>query len=263
MEIRFDGKTAVVFGGSRGIGKAIAVELAKAGATLYIASRQLANAVQTCDELKALGYNAVAEAVEVTDYAQVDGFLEKAQKETGQLDIVINNAGIVGTTPYLDATPEEIQRLFDVNVMGVNHGCQAAIKRMIPAEGGKIVNIASFAGRRAMRAGFAHYGMSKSAVIYLTQAAAYAASPYNINVNAVCPGIIRTDMWEQILDAMLEGNDRDREEVWKESLDTFIPLARGDQKPEDIAYTILFLCSTYADHITGQSVNVDGGGSMD
>lgn len=119
--------------------------------------------------------------------------------------------------------------------MGVDNGCKAAIHRMRDAGiEGKIVNISSFAGRRAMRAGFAHYGMSKSAVIYLTQAAAYAAAPFNINVNCICPGIIRTDMWEQILDSMT-ADGSDREVAWKNSLNTFIPLARGDQRPEDIA----------------------------
>ena len=155
-----------------------------------------------------------------------------------------------------------ISKLIDTNLMGANNGCQAAIKQMIKlGTPGKIVNTSSFAGRQAMKEGFAHYGMTKAGVIYLTQAAAYAGAPYNINVNAVCPGIIRSDMWESILDSYVESG-LDREESWKESLKHFIPLARGDQKAEDIAYTVAFLCSEFADHITGQSINVDGGAAM-
>jgi len=210
MEIRLDGKTAVVFGGSRGIGRAIAWELARAGATVYIGNRQQKNAEKTRRELEEAGIRAAAGAVEVTDYAQVDAFLERAEKETGRLDIVVNNAGIVGTGAFLETGQEEIRRLVEVNQLGVNNGCQAALKRMIPRREGKIVNTSSFAGRRAMRAGFAHYGMTKAAVIYLTQAAAYAGGPYNVNVNCVCPGIIRTDMWETILDAMVGDSGRDR-----------------------------------------------------
>lgn len=127
---------------------------------------------------------------------------------------------------------------------------------------GKIVSTASFAGRHAMKEGFAYYGMTKAAIIYLTQAAAYAGADYNINANSVCPGIIRTPMWEKILDSYVAAG-QDRETSWKESLKHFIPLERGDQKSEDIAYAVLFLCSEYADHITGQALNIEGGASMD
>ena len=98
-------------------------------------------------------------------------------------------------------------------------------------------------------------------MIYLTQAAAFAGAPYNINVNAICPGIIRTPIWEEILDNYAAAG-MDRETSWKESLKTFIPLERGDQKEQDIAYAVAFLCSEYADHTTGQAINVDGDAAM-
>lgn len=267
MDIRFDGKTAVVFGGSRGIGKAVAMEFAKSGAIVYLASRQEQNAKKTCEEINGLGYKATYGVAEVSEYAQVDAFLEKAQAETGKLDIVVNNAGVVGTRPFLGADCDEVRRLLDTNVIGANNGTQAALKRMIPLKGGKIVNMSSFTGHRGVKnpgdSGFPHYGMTKAAVLYLTQCAAYTGSKHNINVNSVCPGIIRTDMWEQVLDSMVAVSGRDREVIWKECLEGFIPLARADQKSEDIAYAVLFLCSQFADHITGQSLNVDGGASMD
>ena len=217
--------------------------------------------------MNGLGYKSAYGVVEVTDYNQVDAFLEKAQSETGKLDIVVNNAGIVGCMPFLDADNNEVHRLLNTNVMGANNGTQAALKRMIPLKGGKIVNISSFTGHRAVKnpgdGGFPHYGMTKAAVLYMTQSAAYAGSKHNVNVNSVCPGIVRTDMWEEVLDSMVAASGRDREVIWKECLENFIPLARADQKAEDIAYAVLFLSSTFADHITGQSLNVDGGASMD
>jgi len=262
MNIDLTNQTAVVFGAGRGIGQSIALELATAGATVYIADLILDNCEGVKKDLIALGYKAEAVAVDVSSYEQVDAVLEKAENETGRLDIVVNNAGIVTLGSFLDTTPEEINKLINVNLIGANNGCQAAIKRMQKYNQGKIVNTSSFAGRRALKAGFGHYGMTKAGVIYLTQAAAFAGADYNINVNSVCPGIIRSAMWESILDAY-EDSGADREASWKESLKTFIPLARGDQKPEDIAYTVMFLCSPYANHITGQALNVDGGASMD
>lgn len=262
MNIDFTNKTAVVFGAGRGIGQSIALALASAGATVYVADLLSDNCEAVKNELISLGYKAEAVAVDVGSYEQVDAVLEKAETETGHLDIVVNNAGIVTLGSFLDTTPEEINKLIHVNLLGANNGCQAAIKRMKKYNQGKIVNTSSFAGRRALKAGFGHYGMTKAAVIYLTQAAAFAGADFNINVNSVCPGIIRSAMWESILDAY-ENSGADRETSWKESLKTFIPLARGDQKAEDIAHTVMFLCSPYADHITGQALNVDGGASMD
>ncbi len=262
MKIDFTNKTAVVFGAGRGIGEAIAVEIASAGAKVYIADLIEKNCSDVCNKLISAGFAASACVADVSNYESINSVFDKAIKDTGRLDIVINNAGIVGLNSFLDTDREEIHKLIDVNLMGVNNGCQAAIKHMIKLGiSGKIVNIASFAGRHALKQGFAHYGMTKAAVIYLTQAAAFTGAPYNINVNAVCPGIIRTPMWEKILDNY-EESGLDREASWKESLKTFIPLERGDQKAQDIAYAVAFLCSEYADHITGQSINVDGGAAM-
>ena len=262
MKLDFTGKTAVIFGASRGIGEAIATEIARAGAIVYLAARSEKSGLGVKEKLETEGLHAEACVADVIKYEDVDAVLCRAIRETGRLDIVVNNAGIVCLSSFLDATQEEIHDLININLMGANNGCQAAIKHMIELEiSGKIVNTASFAGRHALQAGFSHYGMTKAGVIYLTQAAAYAGAPYNINVNAVCPGIIRSKMWETILDSYVD-NGLDRETSWKDSLKTFIPLARGDQKAEDIAYTVAFLCSEYADHITGQSINVDGGAAM-
>lgn len=262
MKINLQGQTAVVYGAGRGIGEAIATELAKAGATVYVADLIKSNCDHVVEQLAKNGYKGIAVECDVGKYDQVDAVMERAERETGKLDIVINNAGIVTLGSFLDTTQEEIAKLINVNLMGTSNGLQAAIRRMQKYNHGKIVSTASFAGRHAMKEGFAYYGMTKAAIIYLTQAAAYAGADYNINVNSVCPGIIRTPMWEKILDSYVEAG-LDRESSWKDSLKHFIPLERGDQKPEDIAYAVMFLCSEYADHITGQALNVDGGASMD
>ncbi len=262
MDINLSGQTAVVYGAGRGIGEAIVKQLAEVGANVYIADLILENCEHVRDKLLKLGYKAHAVACDVSKIEEVDAVLKFAEEQTNRLDIVINNAGIVRLDSFLDTSQEDIKRLVDVNIMGANNGCQCAIRRMKKYNQGKIVNTSSFAGRRALKAGFAHYGMTKAGIIYLTQAAAYTGADYNINVNAICPGIIRSQMWEKILDSY-EDSGQDREVAWKESLKQFIPLARGDQKAEDIAYSVLFMCSKYADHITGQSLNVDGGASMD
>lgn len=263
MKIDFTGKTAVVFGvGRQGIGEGIAREIAAAGATVYVADILEQNCQEVSSSLRSAGFSTEACVADVSSYEDVDSAMKKAIQDTGRLDIVVNNAGIVGLKSFLDTDQDEIHRLINVNLMGANNGCQAALKHMIElGMSGKIVNTASFAGRHALQQGFSHYGMTKAAVLYLTQAAAYTGAPYNINVNAVCPGIIRTPMWEQILDNY-EDSGLDREASWKNSLKTFIPLERGDQTIEDIAYTVAFLCSEYADHITGQAINVDGGAAM-
>lgn len=261
MKIDLSGQTAVIFGAGRGIGEAIASELAKAGAKVYVADLIKENCDHVVDGLKAAGFDGVACACDVSKFDQVDAVMAQAEEETGRLDIVINNAGIVTLGSFLETTQEEISKLINVNLLGTSNGLQAAVGRMQKYNHGKIVSTASFAGRHAMKEGFAYYGMTKAAIIYLTQAAAYAGADYNINVNAICPGIIRSAMWEMILDSYEDAGE-DREASWKESLKHFIPLERGDQKAEDIAYSVVFLCSEYADHITGQAINVDGGAAM-
>ena len=192
MEIRFDNQTVVVYGAGRGIGEAIVRAFAKNGANVYIADIIYENTKNLRDSVRAQGFKAEACECDVTKIDQVDAVMAKAEEETGRLDVVINNAGIVSLASFLDADQDDIMSLIKVNQMGANNGCQCALKRMKKYNHGKVVNTA-----------------------------------------------------------------------WKESLKHFIPLDRGDQKPEDIANAFLFLASPMADHVTGQALNVDGGASMD
>lgn len=263
MEIDLKGQTAVVFGSGKGLGETVAKMLARAGAKVYTASRTPENCDRVRREIIDEGYQAECMPCDVSDITQVDAVLEKAEKETGRLDIVINNAGIDCVTPFIDCSQEEMMRVIMTNQVGVNNGLQCALRRMKKYKHGKIVNTTSFAGRRDLPhgLGFGHYGMTKAAVNYITQSAAFAGADYNINVNAVGPGIVLTKMWQDILDTD-EKNGKDREKAWQEYLKTYIPLARGAQTHEDIAYAMLFLCSEYANQITGQIIYVDGGASV-
>ena len=264
MEIDLSGQTAVVFGSGKGIGAVVSEQLAQAGAMVYLASRTEANCIKVMEKITENGGKASAAACDVSDIEQVNEVLQKAQEETGRLDIVINNAGIDCVTPFVECSQEEIMRVIMTNQMGVNNGLQCALRRMKKYGHGKIVTTTSFAGRRDLPHGngFGHYGMTKAAVNYLTQTAAFAGADYNINVNAVGPGIVKTKMWEDILDTD-EADGKNREQTWEEYQKKYIPLARGAQSHEDIGYMMLFLCSKYADSITGQVIYVDGGASTD
>ena len=245
MEIDLSGQTAVVFGSGKGIGAVVSEQLAQAGAMVYLASRTEANCIKVMEKITENGGKASAAACDVSDIEQVNEVLQKAEEETGRLDIVINNAGIDCVTPFVECSQEEIMRVIMTNQMGVNNGLQCALRRM-----------------KKYGHGFGHYGMTKAAVNYLTQTAAFAGADYNINVNAVGPGIVKTKMWEDILDTD-EADGKNREQTWEEYQKKYIPLARGAQSHEDIGYMMLFLCSKYADSITGQVIYVDGGASTD
>jgi NAD(P)-dependent dehydrogenase (short-subunit alcohol dehydrogenase family) len=260
MAIDLTGKTAVVFGGSRGLGAAITTQFAKCGAKVYFAARTESELKALKAELDKEGYETTYGVVDVGVYSQVEAFIKKAADETGKVEIVVDNAGVLVTAGLLEATDEEIQGLLHSNLMGCHNVDKAAILYMKNAGiKGKICNTASFTGRRAFD-GFFHYGMTKAAILYLTQAYAFTAAPWGINVNAVNPGIIRTKMWNRILDEA-EAAGLEREAAWADYQKKYIPQGHA-QTPEDIAYGTVFLCSDYANDITGQALGVDGGCAM-
>lgn len=268
IKLSFEGKVAVVLGAARGLGKEVAKQFAEGGARIFIADILEDKVQETCKEFRDAGFKCDYGVIDVANYKSNEELFKKVVKDTKALDIMVNCAGIVGTTPFLEATVEEIERLIDINVLGTNHSNSACMKEMIPlGKGGKICNYASFVGLRAQRGGFPHYGMSKGSVIYLTQVAAIAGAKYNINVNTIAPGIIRTEMWERILDFLVDdpkhGSHIDRDKQFKEACAGFIPMARGPQTEADIAYGTMFLCSSpYADQITGQMLGIDGGAGL-
>ena len=242
---RLDGKVALVTGGARGIGKAICERLADEGAKLAIVDIMLDVAQETADEFKAKGVEAAAFAADVSKLDSANETVDAVIKEFGQVDILINNAGITRDTLMMRMTEQDWDMVIAVNLKGTFNFTKAACRPMMKARSGKIVNVASVVGRMG-NAGQANYSASKAGVIGLTKTTAKEFATRNIQVNAVAPGYIQTDMTGKLSDAATE------------AFMTVIPMKRGGT-PEDVANVVYFLCSEDSNYVTGQVINIDGG----
>ena len=260
MELGLEGKVAIVTGGARGIGKSIVEGFAKEGASIVISDILFDVARESVEKLAKNGIRGLAVKTDVSKKSDANNLAVATMKEFGKIDILVNAAGIVRDTMLVDIEEEEWDQVLDINAKGVYLVTRAVVPHMIAARQGKIVNISSRSGKDA-QAGLCHYGASKFAIIGITQSLAKELAPNDINVNAVCPGILRTDMWERILDARSARISVPREEIWDRMMET-IPLKRP-QIPEDIANVVLFLSSDIAQNITGEAINVNGGARMD
>ncbi len=248
------GKTAVVTGGARGIGKGIVLELARAGADVLIADL-LEDAMQsTAAEVQALGRRALARRVDVTDAAQVQAMVDQAVSELGGLDILVNCAGVISIHPVAELSERDWDFVMDVNAKGTFLGCRAALGPMRARRSGRIVNVASIAGKEGFP-NLAHYSASKFAVVGFTNALAKEVAQEGITVNAICPGIVRTYMWDRLSDEW-KNEGESVEDSWARHQLTLIPQGRA-QTPQDMGRLALFFATM--DNVTGQSVNVDGG----
>ena len=260
MELGLSGKVAIVTGGARGIGKSIVEGFAKEGANVVVSDILFDAASDLAEKLGQNGTKTLVVKTDVSKKSDAENLTEATLKEFGKIDILVNAAGIIKNTLLVDIEEEEWDQILNINAKGVYLVTQAVVPHMIAAKKGKIVNISSRSGKDA-QAGLSHYGASKFAIIGITQALAKELGPYNINVNAICPGIIRTDMWEIILDARAALSGMPREEIWDKLIET-IPLKRP-QVSEDIANVVLFPSSDVARNITGEAINVNGGARMD
>jgi NAD(P)-dependent dehydrogenase (short-subunit alcohol dehydrogenase family) len=251
--MRLDGKVAVITGGARGIGAAIARRLASEGAVCVIADTLEERARELAGQLG--GAHAVA--CDVTRQEDIDRLVATAVERAGGIDILVNNAAVFDMAPVLEQTRESWDRQFDINVKGLFFTLQACAARMaLQGRGGKIVNLASQAGRRG-EALVAAYCATKAAVISITQSAALGLTKHRINVNALAPGIIETDMWVVVDGLFAKYQDLPVGEPKRRAV-AAIPWGRIGE-PEDVARAALFLVSPDADYITGQTLNVDGG----
>jgi meso-butanediol dehydrogenase/(S,S)-butanediol dehydrogenase/diacetyl reductase len=258
---RLEGKIAIVTGGARGIGRGIALVLAREGADVAIADVDVENADRTASELQALGRRAVVVRTDVSDQTSSESCVAQAIHELGRLDILVNNAGVVGDHALSSAvTLDDWDACYQVNLKGTWIMSRAVVPHFKENGGGKIVNISSMAGRKGMVV-LPQYSASKAGVISLTQSLANALGPSNINVNAICPGFLWTDMALSI-QAMVSGNPDVETLQHRLAFDAYIrancPLRR-EQWPEDIGQAVAFFASEDARNITGQSLNVDGG----
>jgi len=260
MELGLEGKVAVVTGGARGIGAAIVEGFAQEGANVVIADIEFDVAEKLAEKLRRGKVKVLAVETDVTKKGDADNLVSTTLKEFTKIDILVNNAGIVRNIMFVDLREEDWDRVNDVNAKGIYLVARAVVPHMIAAREGKIVNTSSILGKEAWE-GVSSYCASKFAVLGITQALATELAKYNINVNAVCPGIVRTPMWEVMLDILSEREGRPREEIW-DSQRELVPLKRT-QTPEDIANVVLFLSSEVSRNMTGEAISINGGMRMD
>lgn len=241
-----EGKTAIITGASRGIGKAIALTLAKSGANVAINfSNNEKAALEVAKEAEKFGVKALAIKADVSKSHEVENFINTVLNEFGSIDILVNNAGITKDNLLIRMSEEEFNQVMDVNLKGVFNFTKAVSKLMIKKRAGKIINVSSVVGITG-NAGQSNYAAAKAAIIGFTKSVAKELASRGINVNAVAPGFIETDMTAVLSDKI------------KEQMKNIIPLNKTG-KPEDVSNAVLFLASSNSDYITGQVINIDGG----
>lgn len=243
--MKLAGKVALVTGGAQGIGKAVALLLARNGADIVVSDINLEKAEETAKEVQALGRRALATKVDVAAFGDVEKMVEAILTQFGKVDILVNNAGIARDKLILRMTEEDWDAVLNINLKGTFNCTKAVVRHMSKQKSGKIVNIASVVGEMG-NAGQGNYAASKAGVIGFTKTIAREFAQRGINVNAIAPGYIETPMTDALSDKV------------KEELKRLIPMDRLG-KPEDVAEAVLFLVSESANYITGQVLNVNGG----
>ncbi|MER9352710.1 L-iditol 2-dehydrogenase [Mesorhizobium sp. M0514] len=252
--MRLKGKSALITGSARGIGRAFAEAYTREGATVAIADINLAAAEKTAAEI---GANAYPVRLDVSDLASIQAAVKAVETKTGGLDILINNAALFDLAPIVEITEASYDKLFSVNVAGTLFMLQAAARSMIArGKGGKIINIASQAGRRGEPL-VAVYCATKAAVISLTQSAGLDLIKHRINVNGIAPGVVDSDMWDEV-DALFAKYENRPKGEKRRLVGEGVPYGRMG-KPEDLTGMAVFLASADAEYIVAQTYNVDGG----
>ncbi|MGE0701335.1 MAG: SDR family NAD(P)-dependent oxidoreductase [Hyphomicrobiaceae bacterium] len=255
--MQLEGKIALVTGAGQGIGAATALALSEAGAAVVVADIDAGLAAATAGNIEAHQRKALAIEADCGSVESIQSMVDRAVAAYGRIDILVNNAGVTRRADIMDITEADWDRIHRVNAKGVFFCLQTVAKVMIPARSGRIVNIASIAGKGYAGTSNAAYAASKGAVISLTKTAAQQLARYDITVNSVCPGVTRSSLSDANLRvrAQQEGLTIEAMEAKRAEI---IPLRRVND-PADIAATVVFLASPGARNITGQSVNVDGG----
>lgn len=240
------GKTAIITGGSRGIGKGIALEFAKQGANVaftYSSSVEAAKALEA--ELQSFGVKAKGYQSDASSFTQSEQFVDEVLKDFGAIDVLINNAGITKDNLLLRMSEEDFDKVIEVNLKSIFNMTKAVQKTMLKQKSGSIINISSVVGVQG-NAGQANYAASKAGILGFTKSVALELGSRNIRCNVIAPGFIETEMTAKLNPEVVEG--------WRNA----IPLKRGGQ-PKDIANACVFLASEMASYITGQTLRVDGG----
>jgi 3-hydroxybutyrate dehydrogenase len=256
MRQRLDNQVAIVTGASRGIGRAIAEAYAAEGASLCLVATDTARLSEVKEALGLPPERIMTVGLNVTDRDACFAAVDAVQARFGRVDVLVNNAGVYRAKPFLDYAPQDFQDMLDVNLFGVLHFTQACLPGMQARQHGRIINMASTAGKWGSRNQSA-YNVSKHAVVGLTRCLALEASPYQVTVNAICPGFIQTDMVEELKAQVAKSAGISGEEMVKAAL-ARVPLGRVLQ-PDEIADLAVYLGSHESRGMTGQSIHLDGG----
>lgn len=240
---------AIVTGASRGLGRAMAVALAQAGADVAVAARSTRELEETAQLVRTAGRRTLVAETDVTVYAQVETLVQRTVEELGGLHVVVNNSGIARVAPVAQMSPEDFRATLDVNLVGVFNGCRAAAAHLIAQKSGKIVNISSVLGQVGL-SGYSAYAASKAGVMGFTRALAAEWARYGIQVNALAPGWFVTDM-----NAEAFGDPRIRERLLRD-----VP-AKRTGRLDEIGPLVIYLASRASDFMTGQTLFLDGGHS--
>ncbi len=254
---QLDGLKVLVTGAGGGIGEAVALAMAEAGADVSVADIDMGRAEAVVSRAEAHGVKAFAMQVDCGDIKQIDAMIEGAVSNMERLDVIVNNAGVTRNAFIMDIDEADWDRMHRVNSKGVFFAMQRAARQMIEQGEGRIINMASIAGRGFSATSNAAYAASKGAVLAMTYVAAHQLGPKKINVNAICPGVTFTDLVDKLIEDRAEEQGRTVDEM-REIFERPIPIRRGND-PSDVAALAVFLASPGARNISGQGYNVDGG----
>lgn len=249
-DFELTGRIVVVTGASRGIGRGIALELARAGAAVAVTARNVADLAGTVRDVEAAGSRALAVALEVRDRASIRAAADAVEARLGPVDVLVNNAGVQRLRPALEVTEDDWDFVLDVNLRGLFFCCQELGRRMVERRRGKIVNVSS-AAATVPSAERAAYASSKAGVLALTRVLAFEWAPHGVTVNAVAPTFVETELAAQTLDRPGA----------REAILARIPLRRL-ATAQDVAAAVRYLASPAADYLTGTTISVDGGLTM-
>ena len=258
--MRLKDRVAVVTGGGGGIGAGICAAFAREGAAVAVTDINARAAESVAAHTRGAGGSATAWGLDVCDRDATEAAADAIQERLGPIDIWVNNAGVSHITPFLDCTEDLWDQVQRVNLKGAFLGCQAAIRRMRPRRRGVVLNMASQSGKQG-NAWYAAYCASKFGVIGLTQSLAVEFAAERIRVNALCPGVVFTPMWDGMIEDYARKRNMAPEDV-RPYLEGRVPLGRLCSV-EDVARAAVFLASDEASYITGQAINVSGGAVMD